>query len=371
MKKRVVCVLCLALFLLIACTMISTKIEEEMLTQVVTYEVEPKAAGKYDINLPFWYLYFEDKTIDPTKVSIGTDFSSSELYQLEEGTGWESGLRIQPVKKDAYMPDPIAGAITSLDETRGWTFVAYASRFPEVGKLVEVAEKSLTEKDCYLAVYPNGIPEVWEMPKEVSILAQKDNALILDVEKGPKPFMEERARHMLKGYGTINSKIYSMNDIVQFLRMLPAVAIVVSVLISALIIWFQSLCLLNQDRENRWLLCINGLMGFAFLVILWYTLRKIDFPSSLLPVESILDQSHYAQEFSQIFGTLTQVRGSVFDSMMHFGRTGQLIINFALHMVTRTKQIIAMGICLPALWVSFPVIIKKIYMNRKAENGST
>lgn len=371
MKKKVICILCFALFLLTACTMTSSKIEQEMLTQVVANVVEQKQAGKYDIHLPFEYLYFEDKFVDVYHINMLTDFTGCELFQVKEGTGWADGLRLQLVQEDEYMPDPVAGALAGFDETRGWVFVHYASRFPREGQKVEILESRDKAQERYLMIYPEQVPDVvWKLNDKV-IAAQGSNALLLDVDNAPQPFIRDRAEKQFRELITPGCQIYSIKTVEEFWRNLPLVVGVAVLFIAAAVLWIQSMFLLKNDWENRWLLTANFLAGLGLLWGLWYLLGKIDLPSDLLPAENIFQWSHYNQEFTQILSALSEIRGSLFDSMKSLGRTGQLTVNLVFHTKILIKRIIVMSVCLSALWVSAPVIVRKMYACRKEENGGS
>lgn len=360
MKKKIICVLAFALFLMIACTMLSAKIEEEMLTQVVAYEVEPKQAGRYEINLPLRYLYFDEEVLDIEHMLMSelAQFAEYQLFQLQAGTGWEDGLRIREVDKNDYVFDYIGTALTSFDETKGWSFVTYASRRPVDGEKAEVLTTKEKAQERYLVIYPEQIPEIsWKL-EGMSIAAQTENCLLLEVKEARQPFIQERAKEQIKDLNTAGCKVYSVETVEQFWMSLPAIAGVAVILFAALVIWIQSMLLLRAHWENRWRLTANFVLGLGLLWGLWYLMGKIDLPSDLLPAENIFEWSYYQQEFSQIMSALNETRGSFFDSMKHFGRTGQMTINLAFRMVAQTKRIVVVGAFLPVLWVSFFSLLK-------------
>lgn len=306
MKRKVVCVLAFALFLMIACTMVSAKIEEEMLTQVVVYEVPPKQAGRFTINLPYTFIYLENDTVDLTSITLAPeDFEGGKLFQVGDGTGWEDGLRLQAVPEDEYWPDVAAGAIMGPDETRGWRFVNYASRFPQEGQKVELLTGKDKARERFLVLYPGRVPMLTRIPEGMTIAAQGEDLLPLEVEQSPQPFLQERAREQMKKLNVPGCRVYSLETAEALLGDLPAVAGVAVIFFAALVIWIQSLCLLEGD--NR-LLAVNALLGIGLLAALWQLLAHIDLPSALLPTDSILDWGYYREEFHQIFTALEKTR---------------------------------------------------------------
>lgn len=363
MKKRVILALALAAFLLIACTMLSTKIEEEMLTQVASFDIPPKPAGKYEINLPMWYLHNEGDTMDTEKFFLSTDFSQCDLYQLEEGVGWEEGLRIRAVEKDAYRADALAGGITGADETRGWRFVTYASRPPKDGLKAEVLEKEELGLERYLVYYPDGIPADAVPSNNMTILKQEGNTLLISLNRAPKTMLPERARRQMGTYGVKGVTMYSLSAMEQFLENLPKIAGVICILFAGAAVWVQSCFLLANDWENRWYLRLNACFGVILLLALYALLKRIDLPASLLPRENILELSHYSRIFGQALGSLRGFNGNLFESLNNLGEHGQKVLNLHYTMVKDAKITLAVGLILPVLWAVLP-----IFLRRKGEN---
>ena len=80
MKKTFFCVFFLIFLTLITCTVLSLKIEEEMTLEVIGYEKRES----YDAFIP-------------PKDMLFTDEEGSHLYEVYQGTGWESGLRAREI----------------------------------------------------------------------------------------------------------------------------------------------------------------------------------------------------------------------------------------------------------------------------------
>lgn len=371
MKKKVICVLCFALFLLAACTMLSGKIEEEMLTQVVLSIVEPKQAGKYNINLPQRYLYLDNEDMDSSKISLSnfSDISGFHLYQVLEGIGWDEGLRIQEVDETAYFLDVLNMSLSGFDETKGWTFVTDASRRPVIGQKVEIIENEESGTDHYLVFNTDGASGAWKMPSHMSIAAEDGRTLLLTVEKASENMLPDRARRQLGELGTMGCKIYSINAVEQFLNMLPHLALVAAIVLAGLILWIQSMSLLEKDWDTRWILAVNTLLGIALLASLWYTLNRIDLPASLLPPDNILDLKYYQQEFIPIFDALKAFSRNFFASANALGQTGQKTLNLAHRITVQIKAIALTGICLTTLWLSLPAIVGRVLESRQEKEN--
>lgn len=359
MKKRVILALALALFLLIACTMLSTKIDEEMRTQVAAFDIPPKPAGKYEINLPMWYLHNEGDTMDTENFFLNTDFSACDLYQLEEGVGWEEGLRIRAVEKDAYRADALAGGVTGADETRGWRFVTYASRPPKDGLKAEVLGKEELGLERYLVYYPKGIPADAVPSDYMTILKQEGDTLLVSLDKAPKTMLPERARRAMGTYGVKGIIMYSLSAMAQFFENLPKIALVVCILFAGLVVWVQSCFLLKNDWENRWYLRLNACVGVMLLLALYGVLKRIDLPASLLPPENILELSHYSRIFGQAIGSLRSFNGNLFESLNNLGANGQNVLNLHYTMMKNAKITLAVGLILPFVWAALPIFFRR------------
>lgn len=359
MKKRVICALALALFLLTACTMLSAKIEEEMLTQVAAFDIPPKAAGKYEINLPMWYLHNQGDTLDTEKFFMNSDFSDCDLYQLEEGVGWEEGLRIRAVEKDAYRVDLVAGGLTGADETRGWRFLTYASRPPRDGLKAEVLGKEEMGLERYLVYYPEGVPVDAVPSDNMTVLGQDGDTLLISLDKAPRTMLPERTRRQMGTYGVKGVTMYSLSAMEQFLGNLPKIAMVVCILFAGLVVWIQSCCLLGNDWENRWYLRLNACLGAALLLALYALLRRIDLPASLLPEENILELTHYSAVFGQALGSLRVFNRNLFETLHNLGANGQNVLNLHYVMVKNAKITLVLGLILPLFWSILPVFLRR------------
>lgn len=361
MKKKVMCFLFLAVFLLTACTFLSTKIEEEMMTQVTVHNAKPKKAGAGIVSLPVYYLYFEDETIDAIHRDYDGVYGAETytLYQLENGSGWEEGLRVYEVDQEAYHLDPLEYAVVGFDETRGWSFISCASRRPQVGQKVEILKNEEKGTEYYLLRYPSDIPTVEFLPPDMTILAQEGNSMVVSLKNVPQAMLYQRTRQMLGDYGTLGIEIYSLRAVDQFLHCLPPIAGVAVLLIFALVIWVQSYILLKNDWENRFYLAANALMGLALLWGLWQLLQRIDLPASLLPGDSILNLGYYQQESASIFEALRGLSRDFFLSVRTLGRTGQNTLNLARRMIRRTELTVLAGLAATVLWVSLPALLGK------------
>ena len=125
MKKNVLRIFSLVLYLLVLCTILSVKIEDEMMTEVYTYKLNTRnsfSAGPQV--LPMNLVYKEA--------------FENHIYDLQEGSGWNAGLRVQELESRTYS----VGDRVQLTDTYGeWLFVALASRQPRVGEPVKIMDE--------------------------------------------------------------------------------------------------------------------------------------------------------------------------------------------------------------------------------------
>lgn len=285
MKRKVLCVFSLILFLVIFCTILSQKIEVEMLTQVELKIV--KRANVYfgNIELPISALF--------------KDEYQAHLYEVVEGTGWESGTRIQEIDSKMYAVDE-ENQLVTLSPGQEYRFVLAASRQPSYGELVEIIENPRMASDTYLVYYPTGVPEYESLPDKTVLLAQSENALLLAVESSAFPFFEHRAKNVLNTIQTPDMRVFSLAEVENFLNQLPRLAMLAALLVVPVMLWAAA-CIFSGRDKSRIIVLLSAVLIILALCILPQVLSRIDLPASLLPGENILDISYYRTTFGVIF----------------------------------------------------------------------
>lgn len=296
MKRKVLCVFSLILFLLIFCTFLSMKIEVEMLTQVEVKTIKDSQIYFGDIELPISVLF--------------KDEYQSHLYEVVEGTGWESGMRIQEIASQQYQVSEETQLVT-LSPGQDYSFVLTASRKPSYGELVEIVEDTQTAPDTYLVYYPTGVSEYESIPEAYKLLAQSENALLLAVEKGTFPYFEHRAKNKLREIATSDMRVFSLTAVERLLENLPMLAVLLLMLLVPVILWGYSCFQSRNYSENRVILLINTGIAVVLLCCMPSVLTAIDLPASMLPGDNILEFDHYSREFSIVFGALKILGESV------------------------------------------------------------
>ena len=123
MKKQALCFGSLILYILIACTIVSAWIEATMMTQVEQGPVNTKAAH-------------EAVTRELPLRSLFADQEGLHLYEIYDGTGWESGKRIREVSGWS-----LTGECVSISGFPDTAYVFSATRQPKAGEQVLVLEK--------------------------------------------------------------------------------------------------------------------------------------------------------------------------------------------------------------------------------------
>lgn len=341
MKKKVLCFFSLVLYLLAACTMLSEKIEEEM-TTLVQIDFR-KAAGSFDPT---------SQSMD----SLFTDEAGQHLYEVVDGAGWESGLRIREIPEGVWSLAYARNVYVEVPGGENYRFITSASRQPPEGGLVKIVEKFKTGEDRYLVIYPDTVPEILELPENTEISAQDGNTLLLDMKKAQFPFFEHSVKKLSDAMGAAD-RIFSLTEVELFLKELPAAAMTALLILAALILWGYS-CLLSAGVQvHRGLLGVNALLILASLGAMHPVLGSIDFPASLLPSGSILDWRHYADTLSCVFSALEAL-----------GDTAQPLMELKTQMFTQSAQILycGLGACLALIFgESLLLWIKALWKRRK------
>lgn len=274
MKRSVLCVFLLILYLLLVCTMLSAKIEEEMATLV---QVERRTSSKGT-----------GRTMTLDFRAVFTDSEGDRLYEVREGEGWSHGLRAYEVT--GFSLDFMQGVVT-LYGPRDYSFVKSASRQPKDGELVKIVEEFEMGKDTYLYCYKYGVPEELDMPPYLTVVGQSESALLIENSEGTFPFLPHTAKTWTVTTDAAN-RVFSLSEACRFLKELPKVTLAFTLLIIGVLLLLISFLLLG-DRKLLYgniatIVSVTGLFGLV--------LSKIDFPASLLPSSNILDLEYYKNE---------------------------------------------------------------------------
>lgn len=314
-KRKVMCIFSLVLYLLAACTILSDKIEEEMTTLV---RVEKKTSSKRT-----------GRSITLESRSIFIDEEGNHLYEVKEGSGWKNGLRIYEVP--SFGLDAMGGEV-SLWGVRDYVFIRSASRHPQEGELAEVVEGFETVNDQYLLYYHDGIPNVRDFPSNTELIAQSDNAFLLDVKDASLPFFP----HLVKTQTVVTDMadcIFSLTEAEMFLNELPKVACVFSLIFVGVGIWLVSCCLNIRKCKIASLGWLNITIVIASLCFVQWALKGIDLPASILPSNNIFQLDYYWAEYSVMI-----------DELKILGLLEHSLIKMASQIMRECKYIMLTGI---------------------------
>ena len=272
------------LLLLVFCTLLAPKVEEEMATLV---DARKKA----------------DKT--GRGVTVGSNVvewknTDDRLFILVEGNGWESGLRISEIPSKYF--DDSYGRIVLAPGMTYW-YIHSATREPVAGDPVRVVETKQGE-DVYLFWHPEGITDLSHMTNVMQVEARAGNAALIRVRGATFPFCEHNLWYRFQSSMGREICIYSLHDIQQFAEALPWIARTAAVLLCGLILLGGSWLLSGRTGGRKAVWAVNLLLIAALLPTLLWLLRQFDLPASLMPRESILDLAHYRETFTRIVGAM-------------------------------------------------------------------
>ena len=284
MKRKVLCLFSFLLILLVFCTFLSPQAEEEMHTLVEAKHAEGSKIGRKR------NVYIGSSAVTWVE-------SKDVLYNIIEGSGWESGLRLAEIPPEYY--DRYESRVEMGSGTDYW-YVTTASRDPVAGGGVTVVEETQKGEDVYLLWHPDEIIGLEKLPNSMEVLSNTEKTALIAMRAGRFPFFEHRVWYTLQKYMGEEIRIYSIHDATEFLHCLPWIAGIAAVLIVCLLLW--TACFLLPLRKGA--LWVNGFLIAGSLGSLPWLTTKFDLPASLLPKESILDVSHYLQTFERIFSSL-------------------------------------------------------------------
>lgn len=280
MKKKVICLFSLILYLLLACTLLSAWIEAEMMTQAKVRTLKSK--GNITLQLS----------------SLFDDASGSHLYEVIDGTGWSGGLRVHEIPDTQWYID-VYGTLGFSGDARTYRFVSSASRQPRDGEQTAIVQEFTTSSDQYLYIFPQALPAELDLPDGAQLTAQSETALLLDMTQAQLPFFPHTAL-TLSDTTELASQAFSLTEVRRFLQALPTLILLPVALAGGVLFWLMACCQSIHARRNRRRIWLNGALMAASLLMILLVLRSVDLPASLMPVESILDWQHYRQELTLI-----------------------------------------------------------------------
>ena len=301
MRKKALCFFTVVLYVLAACTVLSHWIEETMMTRVELGPVNTKAAHTFVLReLPERALFRDERGL--------------HLYEVYDGTGWESGKRIREVSGWS-----LTGECVSVSGFPDTPYVFSATRQPKDGEEVSLLESQERGDDTYLLIFEGELPKDAQLPLEAVGFEVKGNAALMEMRSFPVPFMEQRAKTASELTG-FTERIFSLGDTEQFLNQLPRIAGGAAVLLAGLVFLIAAW----RMPKAGLLRCVNGALATLCLCLLPGTLSKILLPGSLLPEENVFALSHYRTAldtlfnglaaFPDAFQALAQVRDTAFSA---------------------------------------------------------
>lgn len=352
MKKNVLCVFSLILYILLACTVLSWGIKYIMMVRVELSPLNTKATAP-----KITRSFSGDKM-------IFSDENGEHVYEVEEDAGWSKGSYAAEVTGWTFSLNAV-----QIEGSAKAYYVMSASRQPEDGKQVAVVEEFEVTSDQYLALYAEGVV-AWLrnvgiqnygtefLPENGELAAENDHILLVDMSDVTLPFMERTARNLdafsedCMEYAT---DIFSMVETENFLNMLPWVGCLAALVAFPIFLWIVSCILLRGERRKRGemaAVAVNGVLSLASLAGILLLLKKIELPSSLLPAGSIFDFDHYIREFSMIRQSLQELG------------VRQDIVTLIERMPAQSVQIFLIGLELSLTFVLVEWLVVRVLCNR-------
>lgn len=289
MKRKAVCIFALIAYVLLFCTLTAPVIEREMATLAEVKYVKKNA--KSNTQVPQYAYHWGEV---------------EGLFQVKEGSGWNTGSRVEEIPRQYYSVGNHFYSNISL-HPENYTLILSASRTPKVGDRVEPVELEEKPNEKIIIYCPEGYREIVDRQDKFTVLGAGEKGIYMNTSSSEMPFFEGFAAFSLQNRLKADYyRVYSYSDAESLLRSLPLVAVYGAVLLFAVVVWAGT-CYLTRIQQSRWLLWANAGCGVLTLGAVLRLGRAIDLPASLMPPESILDFSHYQKEFSNIFAAMEEV----------------------------------------------------------------
>ncbi len=281
MKRTVLCIFSLIFIVVVFCTLISPKAQEEMITLV--------EAKKTDKNSPL--------NTNVGEIAIAWKTSERMLYTIVDGSGWETGQRIATVPSHYYYDYGTYLAIGPYTEYR---YIYTASRDPVAGDRVK-SVKVRYGNDTYLLWHPETVGELDKLSNSMTLLAKGENTALIACRNGGNPYFEHNMWYtFVRNNVGEEVRVYSLNDVKTFCEDLPWITAIFTALLCSLILWGGTCILTGKDGCGKWAWMGNTLLICVLLGAVPILCNFFDLPASLMPKEAILDIPHYVGEFQRI-----------------------------------------------------------------------
>ena len=333
MKRIVACIFALIFWAVLLCTALSVQIKEWMTPLVSTTSVF-FSRDTSENTLPFSALF--------------TDETGQHIYQLAEGTDVNPDTTLREYPSEYYTVYPDRIVMEWGDST---PFVQYATRPLKPEDTVKKWEMPIKKgDDTWLISFPDEVPVLEsKYPLVVTIEGQAEGVFLAAATRFETPFAETRAKTYLdvtpkdaEETGdplldallaqSIEYHVYSVSEIQQFFGEVPWLSMVASLMILSVGLWISSCLLSKGGKRGKRLIAVNAAIAAVLFGGMILLLNRIDLPSSLLPIQTILDVDHYAVEFADIFRTLetlSQAGNTTAKGILNTA-TGQLRLSLAL-----------------------------------------
>lgn len=295
MRRKVLCVFSLIAYLLLFCTCVSPAIQREM--TVLTDVKVIKRNTKANAYVPAY---------------AGTWKGEQRVYQIVEGSGWNTGDRIEEIPEKYYKDNGVRNEATNevifpatrivLHPGTPYTVIISASRTPKEGDRVEIAQTKTRSNEKLILYFPEGISSMTQLSNNFTVLQQGEHGMLLNSSSMKIPFFEHRTAESFKGrLEAEGMRIYSYSDALHFLWQLPLIAMVGGLLLASVVLWGGACRRTKNAKQVGPVIGLSALAMGALLILIFCLSALIDLPASLIPAENIFQISHYVSEFSNMF----------------------------------------------------------------------
>lgn len=290
MKRKVLCIFSLVAYLLLFCTIFAPMAGREMAILVDIKQI------KKNVNF------------NPSVAGSCALWDGEEIvFQVVEGTGWNTGSRVDPLPQQYYsIAYNLNGNPSHVVLSPGaeYSVILSASGTPHKDDLVEIVDAKESPGEKLILYCPKGIQEIKLLQNNFTVSKQGDQGILIDTISIKMPYFEHRIVQALKARIIAEGlRVYSYTDAKSFLYQLPLLSLMAGLLLCGVVLWGGT-CLLTKKQQSGRLLWVNTGAISLTLLLIWPLTYAVDLPASLMPPNSILDLGHYFREFSNIFTAL-------------------------------------------------------------------
>lgn len=182
-------------------------------------------------------------------VALFADDEGEQLYEVIDGTGWNSGLRSREPLSSQWYNDAY-GKVQFDRIEQVYRFIVSASCQPRKWDAVTVVKSFRKAEDQDLCIYSDSIPEEIVLPRNTEITSQSETELLPNLNEAERPFFDQTAKGLSETLAAAD-QIAGLTDAKQLLTTLPSLVLAAMILLACAVLWAFTCFLSIRSKDNK------------------------------------------------------------------------------------------------------------------------